>query len=141
MDCQISSADDVAEVVLIGSLDSSWSQYLSDRLDEVIRTGVREVRLDMSGVSYLSSNGIALLVRYHRQMRQIGGCFRIVADSEAVGARAQADGRRQDAARRGAGRRRSGDRPGGLERDARPRGHDPAGLQEALGRGRRRASS
>lgn len=85
MDCQISSADDVAEVVLIGSLDSSWSPYLSDRLDEVIRTGVREVRVDMSGVSYLSSNGIALLVRYHRQMRQIGGCFRIVADSEAVG--------------------------------------------------------
>src|SRR5262245_21254034 len=84
MECQISSTDDVAEVVLIGSLDSSWSPYLSDRLDEVIRTGVREVRLDMSGVSYLSSNGIALLVRYHRQMRQIGGSFRIVADSEAV---------------------------------------------------------
>src|SRR3954452_21149864 len=84
MECQISSTDDVAEVVLIGSLDSSWSPYLSDRLDEVVRTGVREVRLDMSGVSYLSSNGIALLIRYHRQMRQIGGSFRIVADSEAV---------------------------------------------------------
>src|SRR4051812_4871025 len=85
MECQISSTDEVAEVVLIGSLDSSWSPYLSDRLDEVVRTGVREVRLDMSGVSYLSSNGIALLIRYHRQMRQIGGSFRIVADSEAVG--------------------------------------------------------
>src|SRR3954470_2280819 len=84
MECQISSTDDVAEVVLIGSLDSSWSPYLSDRLDEVVRTGVREVRVDMSGVSYLSSNGIALLVRYHRQMRQIGGSFRIVADSEAI---------------------------------------------------------
>jgi anti-sigma B factor antagonist len=84
MDCHISSANEIAEVVLIGRLDSSWSQYLSDRLDEVIRTGVREVRVDMSGVSYLSSNGIALLVRYHRQMRQIGGCFRIVADCEAV---------------------------------------------------------
>jgi anti-anti-sigma factor len=85
MDCQISSADDIADVVLIGRLDSSWTQYLSDRLDEVIRTGVRDVRLDMSGVSYLSSNGIALLVLYYRQMRQIGGSFRIVADSEAIG--------------------------------------------------------
>src|SRR6516165_3743056 len=84
MECQVRHSGDVAEVVLIGSLDSSWSPYLSDRLDEVVRTGVREVRLDMSGVSYLSSNGIALLVRYHRQMRQIGGSFRIVADSEAV---------------------------------------------------------
>jgi anti-anti-sigma factor len=85
MECQISRSQEVAEVVLIGSLDSSWSPYLSDRLDEVVRTGVRELRLDMSGVSYLSSNGIALLVRYHRQMRQVGGSFQIVADSEAVG--------------------------------------------------------
>jgi anti-anti-sigma factor len=84
MDCQISRSDDVAEVVLIGRLDSSWSPYLSDRLDEVVRTGAHEVRVDMSAVSYLSSNGIALLIRYHRQMRQIGGRFRIVADSEAV---------------------------------------------------------
>src|SRR3954463_5247677 len=84
MECQISSTDEVAEGVLIGSLDSSWSPYLSDRLDEVVRTGAREVRLDMSGVSYLSSNGIALLVRYHREMGLIGGSFRITADSEAI---------------------------------------------------------
>src|SRR3954464_1073502 len=85
MKCLISSADDVAEVFLIGSLDSSWSPYLAERLDEVIRTGVRELRIDLSGVSYLSSNGIALLVQYNRQMRRIGGAFRVVAASDAVG--------------------------------------------------------
>ena len=85
MDCQISRSDDVALVVIIGSLDSSWSNYLSERFDEVVRSGAHDVRVDMSGVSYLSSNGIGLLIRYHRQMRQIGGRFRIVADSEAVG--------------------------------------------------------
>jgi anti-anti-sigma factor len=84
MDCQINRTDDIAEAVLIGRLDSAWTDYLSERLDEVIRTGVREIHLDMSGISYLSSNGIALLVRYHRQMRQIGGALRIVADSEAI---------------------------------------------------------
>ena len=85
MDCQISRSDDVALVVLIGSLDSSWSNYFSERLDEVVRSGAHDVRVDMSGVSYLSSNGIALLVRYHRQMRQIGGRFRILAHSNEVG--------------------------------------------------------
>jgi anti-anti-sigma factor len=85
MDCQIRCANDVAEVVLVGSLDSSWSSYLSDRIDEVVRSGALDVRVDMAGVSYLSSNGIALLVRYHQQLRKIGGRFRIVADSEAVG--------------------------------------------------------
>ncbi len=84
MDCQIRRADEIAELVLAGSLDSSWSSYLSDRIDEVIRGGALEVRLDMASVSYLSSNGIALLLRYHRQLRAIGGRFRIVADSDAV---------------------------------------------------------
>ena len=84
MDCQIRRADDVAELVLVGSLDSSWSSYFSDRIDEVVRGGALEVRVDMAGVSYLSSNGIGLLIRYHRQLRKIGGRFRIVADSEAV---------------------------------------------------------
>jgi anti-anti-sigma factor len=84
MDCQIRRADDFAELVLVGSLDSSWSSYLSDRIDEVVRGGAREVRVDMAGVSYLSSNGIALLVRYHRQLQKIGGRIRIVADSEAI---------------------------------------------------------
>src|SRR5262245_35734982 len=85
MDCQIRREDVVAELILVGSLDSSWSSYLSDRIDEVVRGGALEIRLDMAGVSYLSSNGIALLVRYHNQLRKIGGRFRIVADSEAVG--------------------------------------------------------
>jgi anti-anti-sigma factor len=84
MDCQICRADDVVELVLVGSLDSSWSSYLSDRIDEVVRGGALDVRVDMAGVSYLSSNGIALLIRYHRQLQKIGGRFRIVADSEAV---------------------------------------------------------
>src|SRR5262249_9368276 len=65
-----------------GSLDSSWSSYLSDRIDEVVRQGALEVRLDLAGISYLSSNGIALLVRYQKQLRRIGGRVRIVAGSE-----------------------------------------------------------
>ncbi len=84
MDCQIRRADHIAELVLVGSLDSSWSSYFSDRIDEVIRGGALEVRLDMTGVSYLSSNGIGILVKFHRQLAKIGGRFRIVEDSDAV---------------------------------------------------------
>lgn len=84
MDCQIRRVDHIAELVLVGSLDSSWSAYFSDRIDEVLRAGALEVLVDMAGVSYLSSNGIGLLVRYHRQLGRIGGRFRIKNDSEAV---------------------------------------------------------
>jgi anti-anti-sigma factor len=84
MHCQIRRTDQVAELMLEGSLDSSWSSYFSDRIDEVIRAGALELLLDMAGITYLSSNGIGLLVRYHRQLTKIGGRFRIVAGSEAV---------------------------------------------------------
>jgi anti-anti-sigma factor len=84
MECQIRRADNVAELILVGSLDSSWSSYFSDRIDEVVRGGALEVVVDMVGVSYLSSNGIGLLIRYHSQLAKIGGRFRIVAESEAV---------------------------------------------------------
>ena len=84
MDCQIRRADAVADLILVGSLDSSWTSYLSDRIDEVVRAGALDVRLDMAGISYLSSNGIALLIRHHRQLQTIGGRFRIVVDSDAV---------------------------------------------------------
>ena len=84
MDCQIRQTGHIAELVLEGNLDSSWSSYFSDRMDEVVRAGALEVLLDMARITYLSSNGIGLLVRYHRQLTKIGGRFRIVADSEAV---------------------------------------------------------
>jgi anti-anti-sigma factor len=84
MDCQIRRADLVAELVLVGSLDSSWAPYLADQIDELVRKGALEVWFDMSGVTYLSSHGIAIIVRYHRQLRRIGGRVRIVAGSELV---------------------------------------------------------
>jgi anti-anti-sigma factor len=84
MDCQIRRADDVAELVLVGSLDSSWTPYLADQIDEVVRAGAVEVWFDMLGVTYLSSHGIAIIVRYHQQLRKIGGRVRIVAGSEMV---------------------------------------------------------
>ena len=84
MDCQITSQDQAADVRLSGRLDSSWTTFVSDRLDEVVRNGAYEVRLDLTGLTYLSSTGIALLIRYHRQLRQLGGSLRIVGDSEAV---------------------------------------------------------
>jgi anti-anti-sigma factor len=84
MECQVRRANDVAELVLAGSLDASWSPYLADRIDDVVRAGAVEVWFDMGGVTYLSSHGIAILVRYHQQLRKIGGRVRILACSELV---------------------------------------------------------
>ena len=132
MDCQIRRADHVAELVLVGSLDSSWSSYFSDRIDEVVRGGALEVLVDMAGVSYLSSNGIGILIRYHRQMQKIGGRFRIVGDSDAVSHVLRLTGVLA-APPRGELRRRGQSGPGGEVRDNRAGRHGPAGLPERGG--------
>ncbi len=107
MDCQISRSDDVALVVIVGSLDSSWSSYLAEQIDEVVRSGVHEVRVDMSGVSYLSSNGIALLLQLPspdaEDRRAVPDRGRLRGGQP----RAQANGRAQSADGRRSARRSS----------------------------------
>lgn len=72
-------------LVVAGRIDGYWSKVLDESLDELIRSGVLHVALNLSGVQYLSSIGIRVLVKYAKQFRQIQGNFGIVSCSEAVG--------------------------------------------------------
>jgi anti-anti-sigma factor len=75
---------DVLELEIQGRLDGYWADHLSQSLDDVVREGARNLRLNLSGVSYLSSAGIRVLVRAHKQLSAIQGSFSITAPSEAV---------------------------------------------------------
>jgi anti-anti-sigma factor len=75
---------DVLELEIQGRLDGYWADHLSQSLDDVVREGTRNLRLNLSGVSYLSSAGIRVLVRAHKQLSAIQGSFSITAPSEAV---------------------------------------------------------
>src|SRR6185295_18332317 len=79
--------DRAGRVVLLrltGRLDHHWSQPVDDALEEVIRDGARHVRLDLSGVSYLSTAGAAVLQKCHQQTSALLGTFEIAAASERV---------------------------------------------------------
>jgi anti-anti-sigma factor len=67
---------------LIGRLDNHWSQSLDDVLHEVSREGARHVRLDFSGVTYLSSAGAAVLLKHQREATALLGSLEISAASE-----------------------------------------------------------
>jgi len=69
---------------LSGRLDNHWSQPLDDALEEVIREGARHVRLDLSGVSYLSSAGAGVLLKGYRDAAALQGSFQISAASDRV---------------------------------------------------------
>jgi anti-anti-sigma factor len=75
---------DALEVKVKGRLDNYWGEHLQRNLEELIRGGAHHFRLNFSGVSYLSSAGVGLLVRYYRQLNAIGGSFVIVTPSDQV---------------------------------------------------------
>ena len=72
------------EVKVKGRLDNYWGEHLQRNIEELVRGGAHHLRLNFSEVSYLSSAGVGLLVRYYRQLNAIGGSFAIIAPSDHV---------------------------------------------------------
>ena len=75
---------DVLELQVRGRLDGYWADHLAQSLDDAVREGTRNLSLNLSEVSYLSSAGIRVLVRAHKQLSAIQGSFSVSAPSEAV---------------------------------------------------------
>jgi anti-anti-sigma factor len=75
-------SDNVVHLRLSGRLDNHWSQSLDETLAEVAREGARHVRLDFSGVTYLSSAGAAVLMKHRRDATALHGSLQISAASE-----------------------------------------------------------
>src|SRR3954462_3691168 len=73
---------DVVHLRLFGRLDNHWSQSLDEALHEVAREGARHVRLDFSGVTYLSSAAAAVLLKHLRDAAALQGSLQISAASE-----------------------------------------------------------
>lgn len=75
---------DALEVKVRGRLDNYWAEHLQSNLEEVIRGGAHVIILNLSEVSYLSSAGVGLLVKFYRQLKSLGGSFVISSPSEHV---------------------------------------------------------
>ena len=75
-------SDSVVHLRLSGRLDNHWSQSLDEALHDVAREGARHVRLDFSGVTYVSSAGAAVLLKHQRDANALHGSLQISAASE-----------------------------------------------------------
>lgn len=71
-------------VFLEGRLDASWAGHLDDYLNGLVREGSHRLILNMSGVQYLSSAGIRILVSQYKKIKKIGGLFVLEALSNQV---------------------------------------------------------
>ena len=72
------------EVRVSGRLDSHWADFLAEELSEIVQQGVHTIQLDLAEVHYLSSAGIAVLLRFHRELAQIDGSLLVSNASDMV---------------------------------------------------------
>ena len=75
---------ELLDVRVSGRLDNHWSTPFDEALSEIIREGDHHVRIDMSEVNYLSSAGIAVLVKAYHQLDKLKGSFVITTASDRV---------------------------------------------------------
>ena len=75
---------DALEVKVKGRLDNYWTEHLQRNIEEVIRGGAHVIWLNLSEVPYLSSAGVGLLMKFHTQLKGMGGNFVVTSPSEHV---------------------------------------------------------
>ncbi len=69
---------------LDGRLDVTWAEHVLNSALELLRGGRHELRMDASGLQYLSSAGIRVLIRIRREVSAVQGSFAIVNPSPFV---------------------------------------------------------
>ena len=65
--------------LVVGELDHHGARTVMEELDRRIdQAQPRQLTLDLSGLSFTDSSGIAVLLRAHRRMGQVQGSMRVV---------------------------------------------------------------
>ena len=77
-------AEHWTELFIEGRLDGYWAEHLDAGLADVVRDGNHRLRLDLTGVTFISSAGIGVLVKFYKRLDAIKGTMVIVRASPAV---------------------------------------------------------
>ena len=84
MKIELAQRGETTVVRLEGRLDVVWAEHVAASVREVLRSGRHALRLDASGVGYMSSAGIRALVQLNREVAAVKGTFRLERPSEFV---------------------------------------------------------
>ena len=85
MEMTVRQEERCLEIALIGELDHHAAREIGGRLDRAIEAALPlRLVLDWSGVTFMDSSGIALLIRARQRMQELGGT------ADVCGAAAQA---------------------------------------------------
>ena len=86
MELSVTSAarGDLTVVVVAGEVDVYTASVLREKLSEVIDGDHADVVVDLTGVGFLDSTGLGVLVGALKKVRGFGGRLQLVIDQEKV---------------------------------------------------------
>ena len=78
MPITVTSRDSALIIALSGEIDHQAARDMMDSITDAIATRLpARLVLDLSGVTFMDSSGIAVLLRARRQMEHVGGSLRV----------------------------------------------------------------
>lgn len=78
MDITVKQENQVLTVYLNGELDHHTTSEIKDTIDlNILKAPVKKLVLDMSGVTFMDSSGIGLIVGRYNRIRSFGGSMTI----------------------------------------------------------------
>ncbi len=75
---------DHIELHVKGRLDAYWADHLANALTNAIQDGMYHIKLNFSAVTFLSSAGIRILLKFYKQLKGIHGSLAVCCPSEQV---------------------------------------------------------
>jgi stage II sporulation protein AA (anti-sigma F factor antagonist) len=72
------------ELRIRGRLDGYWADHLQNSLAETMREGHDRIRLELSEVNFMSSAGIAVVMKCYKQLQRIDGSLAVIRPSPQV---------------------------------------------------------
>lgn len=79
---EVEQAEGVGRITLAGQLDRTGEAALMDAYAQATGTGPSDIDIDFSGVDYINSTGIALVVRVLAEARKDGRVVRALGLTE-----------------------------------------------------------
>ncbi len=77
MDHQVATVDGMAKLVLSGELDISTADELRDLLDSCVQDHSPRICVDLSGVRFIDSRTIGVLIGAQKRAEAAGGGLRV----------------------------------------------------------------
>jgi anti-anti-sigma factor len=72
------------ELTITGRLDGYWADHLDRGLAETVREGHHQLRLNLANVTFISSAGVGVLVKFYKRLTTIKGGLVIASASRPV---------------------------------------------------------